>query len=80
VINGLAANEAPPGLTAQSLLLFSLSYFLGVFGFPFVAGKLIVDGGVQGMLFSVGLIAALVWVISIGRWLSYSALSSVRET
>ena len=80
VINGLAANEAPPGLTAQSLLLFSLSYFLGVVGFPFVAGKLIVDGGVQGMLFSVGLIAALVWVISIGRWLSYSALSSVRET
>jgi len=80
VINGLAANEAPPGLTAQSLLLFSLSYFLGVFGFPFVAGKLIVDGGVQGMLFSVGLIAALVWVIRLGRWLSYSALSSVRET
>ena len=80
VINGLAANEAPPGLTAQSLLLFSLSYFLGVVGFPFVAGKLIVDGGVQGMLFSVGLIAALVWVISIGRWLSYSALSSVRGT
>ncbi|WP_338524455.1 MFS transporter [Pseudomonas batumici] len=80
VINGLAANEAPPGLTAQSLLLFSLSYFLGVFGFPFVAGKLIVHGGVHGMLFSVGLIAALVWIISIGRWLDYSALSSVRGT
>lgn len=80
VINGLAANEAPPGLTAQALLLFSLAYFLGVFGFPFVAGKLIADGGVHGMLFSTGLIAALVWIISIGRWLSSLAPASVRET
>lgn len=79
VINGLAAHEAPPGLTAQSLLLFSLSYFLGVFGFPFIAGKLIDDGGVQGMLFSVGLIATLMWLICIGRLLSL-AFSSVRGT
>ncbi|SDT14732.1 Predicted arabinose efflux permease, MFS family [Pseudomonas asplenii] len=69
VINGLAANEAPPGLTAQALLLFSLSYFMGVFGFPFIAGKLISHTGVAGMLLGVGLVAALVWVVSVGRWL-----------
>ncbi|NWB96256.1 MFS transporter [Pseudomonas gingeri] len=80
VINGLAANEAPPGLTAQSLLLFSLAYFLGVFGFPFVAGKLIVEGGVHGMLLSIGLIAALVWVISTGRWLGSAVQANVRGT
>lgn len=68
VINGLAANEAPSGLTAQALLLFSLAYFVGVFGFPFVAGKVIADTGVHGMLLGVGLIAGLVWVLSVGRW------------
>ncbi|MDZ3991240.1 MFS transporter [Pseudomonas sp. Teo4] len=71
VINGLAANEAPAKFTAQALLLFSLSYFIGVFGFPFVAGKLISQGGVQGMLVSVDVIAFLVWSISAGRWLSW---------
>ncbi|HDS1736772.1 MFS transporter [Pseudomonas sp. BP8] len=71
VINGLAANEAPPKLTAQALLLFSLGYFVGVFGFPFIAGKLISQAGVQGMLTSVGVIAGLVWVLSVGRWLRW---------
>lgn len=69
VINGLAANEAPTGLTAQALLLFSLSYFIGVFGFPFIAGKLISSTGIHGMLLSIGLIALLVWGLSVGRWL-----------
>lgn len=50
VINGLAANEAPPSMIAQSLLLFSLSYFVGLFGYPIVAGRLIVDQGVDGLL------------------------------
>lgn len=70
VINGLAANEAPPGLTAQALLLFSLSYFIGVFGFPFIAGKLISSAGVNGMLLSVGLIALFAWALSVSRWLA----------
>ncbi|CAM3687380.1 putative transporter, membrane protein [Pseudomonas reidholzensis] len=71
VINGLAANEAPSKLTAQALLLFSLAYFVGVFGFPFVAGKLISQTGVEGMLTSVRVIAGLVWLLSVGRWLSW---------
>jgi hypothetical protein len=68
VINGLAANESPPLLTAQALLLFSLSYFIGVFGFPFVASKVIAHAGVHGMLLSVSLVALLVWGLSVGRW------------
>ena len=71
VINGLAANEAPQGLTAQALLLFSLAYFIGVFGFPFIAGKLISQAGVQGMLASVAVIATAVWLVSGGRWLAW---------
>jgi len=71
VINGLAANEAPQRLTAQALLLFSLAYFIGVFGFPFIAGKLIGQAGVQGMLEGIWGIAGVVWVVSGGRWLAW---------
>ncbi|MGG7581308.1 MFS transporter [Rhizobium sp. Nf11,1] len=59
VINGLAANEAPQGLMPQSLLLFSLSYFIGVFGFPLIAGNLIVSSGIQAMLYVLLLLAIL---------------------
>ncbi len=68
VINGLAANEAPKALTAQALLLFSLAYFVGVFGFPFIAGQLISANGIRGMLLGTGVIAVLVWGLSVGRW------------
>ncbi|MCK8688110.1 MFS transporter, partial [Pseudomonas umsongensis] len=63
VINGLAANEAPTGTTAQSLLLFSLSYFIGVFGFPLLAGKIIVEQGMANLLLTVIAIALLTWLI-----------------
>jgi MFS family permease len=53
IINGLVANEAPSNRMPQSLLLFSLSYFIGVFGFPLIAGNLIVSSGIQFMLYAV---------------------------
>ncbi|AKA25722.1 MFS transporter [Pseudomonas chlororaphis] len=67
VINGLAANEAPPGDTSQALLLFSLAYFIGVFGFPWLAGKIIVEQGMPALLLTVLAVAALNWLISVGR-------------
>ena len=69
VINGLAANEAPAGTLSQALLLFSLAYFIGVFGFPFVAGKIIVDYGMATLLHTVVLISLLNWLITAGRLL-----------
>ncbi|NIF25151.1 MFS transporter [Pantoea sp. Tr-811] len=69
VINGLAANEAPPGLTAQSLLLFSLAYFVGVFGFPLLAGKVIVEAGMPALLQWLLVIAVVNWSITAGRLL-----------
>jgi MFS family permease len=67
VINGLAANEAPAGTTAQSLLLFSLSYFIGVFGFPLIAGNIIVEHGMSTLLLTVLAVASLNWLITVGR-------------
>ena len=69
VINGLAANEAPAGSTSQALLLFSLAYFIGVFGFPLLAGKIIVLHGMHSLLLTVLGIALLNWLISLGRLL-----------
>jgi MFS family permease len=67
VINGLAANEAPNGTTSQSLLLFSLSYFIGVFGFPLLAGKIIVEHGMSTLLLTMLVVALLNWLITVGR-------------
>ncbi|MFO2465782.1 MFS transporter [Pseudomonas sp. 15FMM2] len=67
VINGLAANEAPGGTMPQALLLFSLAYFIGVFGFPLLAGKLIVQHGMASLLTVVLGVALLNWLISVGR-------------
>ena len=69
MINGLAANEAPAGTTSQALLLFSLSYFIGVFGFPLLAGKIIVEHGMSTLLLTVLLVALANWLITLGRLL-----------
>ena len=70
VINGLVANEAPAGTTSQALLLFSLAYFVGVFGFPWLAGKLIVEYGLPTLLLSVVAAALLNWLIAVARLLA----------
>ncbi|NWC91723.1 MULTISPECIES: MFS transporter [unclassified Pseudomonas] len=67
VINGLAANEAPAGTLSQALLLFSLAYFIGVFGFPLLAGKVIVEYGMPTLLMSVLAVALLNWLITVAR-------------
>jgi MFS family permease len=69
VINGLAANEAPAGTTSQALLLFSLAYFIGVFGFPLLAGKIIVEHGMSMLLLTVLIVALANWLITLGRLL-----------
>lgn len=69
VINGLAANEAPAVYTAQSLVLFSLAYFVGVFGFPWLAGVIIVSQGMGVLLSVILLIALFNWAIALGRLL-----------
>ena len=67
VINGLAANEAPAGHTPQSLVLFSLAYFVGVFGFPWLAGQIIVNYGMHALLWLILAIALCNWSITLGR-------------
>ncbi|RQO55239.1 MFS transporter [Pseudomonas sp. KBW05] len=67
VINGLVANEAPAGTTPQALLLFSLGYFVGVFGFPLLAGRIIVEYGLTTLLLTVVAVALCNWLITVVR-------------
>ena len=50
IVKAMAANDAEPDLLAPTLELFGLSYFLGVFGFPFVAGIVITSAGIATLL------------------------------
>jgi MFS family permease len=58
LIQGRAADSAPAGLRHWTLWYFSLAYFVGVYGFPLVAGIIIVLGGYQALLASLLVIAA----------------------
>ncbi|QXH49585.1 MFS transporter [Pseudomonas fakonensis] len=67
VINGQAANQAPAGHMAQALVLFSLAYFVGVFGFPWLAGQVIVQAGMPALLQLILLLAVVNWGIAVAR-------------
>lgn len=68
-IKGLLATEAPAGLVPQALLLFSLSYFVGVFDFPLVADALITEYGIRPILVATMATAVLNAGIPLGRLL-----------
>lgn len=46
----VAANDAKDELSAQTLQLFALIYFIGIFGFPLIAGWMIVEVGTTSLL------------------------------
>jgi MFS family permease len=56
ILVAMAANDARDGLSAQTLQVFALTYFVGIFGFPLIAGWIIVEMGARPLLM---LIAAL---------------------
>lgn len=46
----MAANDAREDLSAQTLQVFALTYFIGIFGFPLIAGWMIVELGTLSLL------------------------------
>lgn len=50
ILVAMAANDAEADLGPQTLQLFALSYFVGIFGFPLIAGWLIVEVGTAPLL------------------------------
>ena len=58
ILVAMAANDAQEDLGPQTLQLFALTYFVGIFGFPFIAGWIIVEIGTTPLLVLVAVIAA----------------------
>ncbi len=59
ILVAMAANDADPDLGAQTLQIFALTYFVGIFGFPLIAGWLIVDVGARAVLALIAVLALL---------------------
>ena len=59
ILAAMAANDAQSDLVPQTLQLFALTYFLGIFGFPYIAGWLIVDFSISALIMVVALLAAV---------------------
>ncbi len=76
ILVAMAANDADEDLIPQTLQLFSLTYFIGIFGFPFVAGWLIVDFSISTLLILVGIIAAVEASLALARHRSNIRLQS----
>lgn len=57
VLVAMAANDADEGLVPQTLQLFALTYFIGIFGFPFIAGWMIVDLTIPALLIGIAIMA-----------------------
>lgn len=59
ILAAMAANDADESLVPQTLQLFALSYFIGIFGFPLVAGSMIVEVGISPLLILLVCLAAV---------------------
>lgn len=57
ILAAMAANDAADDLVPQTLQLFALTYFIGIFGFPLVAGWLLVSYGAATLLAVTAVIA-----------------------
>ncbi|MDG0989810.1 MAG: MFS transporter [Yoonia sp.] len=63
----MAANDAREDLSAQTLQLFALTYFVGIFGFPLVAGWMIVEVGTRPLLVIIAVLAFIEATLALRR-------------
>ena len=67
ILVAMAANDADEGLLPQTLQLFALTYFIGIFGFPLIAGWLIVEIGTNVLLSLVAVLAVIEATMALQR-------------
>ncbi|WP_193142899.1 MFS transporter [Meridianimarinicoccus sp. MJW13] len=66
----MAANDADESLGAQTLQLFALTYFIGIFGFPLIAGWMIVEFGTWPLLVFIAVLALIEATLALRRSLA----------
>ncbi|NKB64813.1 MAG: MFS transporter [Gammaproteobacteria bacterium] len=59
ILAAMTANDAQKELIPQTLQLFALTYFIGIFGFPLVAGWIIVELTVNTLLIGIATLALI---------------------
>lgn len=59
ILVAMVAKDADKDLFAQTLQLFAFSYFASIFGFPLIAGWMIVEIGSTVLLTLIAFIAAI---------------------
>ena len=67
ILVAMAANDATDDLGPQTLQLFALTYFIGIFGFPLIAGWMIVEIGTTQLLILVAGLAAIEATMALRR-------------
>ena len=68
IVKAMAANDAEPEYLEQTLQIFGFSYFLGVFGFPFVAGWTITVFGMETLLALAMALATVECLMAVHRY------------
>ncbi|AKS45171.1 Predicted arabinose efflux permease, MFS family [Octadecabacter temperatus] len=67
ILVAMTASDAEGHLGPQTLQLFALSYFIGIFGFPLIAGWFIVEIGTTPLLALVAVLAGFEATIALRR-------------
>jgi MFS family permease len=67
ILVAVTANDARDDLGPQTLQLFALTYFIGIFGFPLIAGWMIVEIGPTPLLACVAVLAAVEATMALSR-------------
>jgi MFS family permease len=70
IVKAMAANDAEPEYLEQTLQIFGFSYFIGVFGFPFVAGWTITAFGIGTLLIMASVLAAVECMLALHRYVT----------
>ncbi|WP_120499384.1 MFS transporter [Roseovarius sp. EL26] len=70
ILAAMAANDAKETLLPQTLQFFALTYFIGIFGFPLIAGWLIVEAGSATLLLLVAVLAGVEATMALRRSLA----------
>lgn len=67
ILVAMAAQDAREDLSAQTLQVFALTYFVGVFGFPLIAGWMIVEVGARSLLVLIAALAIIEATMALRR-------------
>jgi len=67
ILVAMAANDARDDLSAQTLQVFAFTYFIGIFGFPLIAGWMIVEVGARPLLVLIAGLAAVEATMALRR-------------